>query len=81
MDRKRILVVEDDPAILKMTRARLEHEGFDVLEAICTASGRRRGKLGRFALQLGQLLKRAVTKLGGQGSQSARTGVGLVELG
>ncbi len=32
-DRKRILIGEDDPSILRMTRLRLQHEGFDVLEA------------------------------------------------
>jgi two-component system cell cycle response regulator len=31
--RKRILLVDDDPSILKMTRLRLEHEGYEVLVA------------------------------------------------
>ena len=31
--KKRILIAEDDPSILKMTRLRLEHEGYDVLAA------------------------------------------------
>ena len=32
--RRRILLVEDDPSVLKMTRLRLEHEGFDVVVAM-----------------------------------------------
>ena len=31
--KKRILIAEDDPSILKMTKLRLEHEGYDVLAA------------------------------------------------
>ncbi len=30
---KRVLLAEDDPAILKMTRLRLEHAGFEVVTA------------------------------------------------
>ena len=33
MSTTRILIAEDDPSILKMTRLRLEHEGFEVLTA------------------------------------------------
>ena len=33
MTRKRILIGEDDPSILKMTKFRLEHEGYDVIGA------------------------------------------------
>ncbi len=33
MARKRILLAEDDPSILKMTKLRLEYEGFDVIVA------------------------------------------------
>ena len=32
--RRRVLLVEDDPSVLKMTRLRLEHEGFDVVTAM-----------------------------------------------
>ena len=32
--RRRILLVEDDPSVLKVTRLRLEHEGFDVVVAM-----------------------------------------------
>ena len=32
MRRPRVLLVEDDPSVLKMTQLRLEHEGFDVTE-------------------------------------------------
>lgn len=32
--RQRVLLVEDDPSVLKMTRLRLEHEGFDVVIAM-----------------------------------------------
>jgi CheY-like chemotaxis protein len=31
IERKRILIAEDDPSILKMTKLRLEHEGYDVV--------------------------------------------------
>ena len=31
--KKRILVVEDNPSVLKMTKFRLEHEGYDVVTA------------------------------------------------
>jgi two-component system cell cycle response regulator len=31
--KRRILLAEDDAAVLKMTRLRLEHEGFDVIVA------------------------------------------------
>lgn len=31
--KRRILIGEDDPSVLKMTKARLEHEGYDVLTA------------------------------------------------
>ena len=34
MANKCILIGEDDESILKMTKYRLEHEGFDVLEAV-----------------------------------------------
>ena len=34
MAKKRILVVEDDPSVLKVTKVRLEHEGFDVVTAM-----------------------------------------------
>ena len=33
MAKKRILIAEDDPGILKMTMFRLEHEGYDVVAA------------------------------------------------
>lgn len=33
MTKKRILLAEDDPSVLKMTKARLEHEGYDVVAA------------------------------------------------
>ena len=33
MTKKRILIVEDDPSVLKMTSIRLRHEGYDVLTA------------------------------------------------
>ena len=33
MAKKRILIVEDDPDILKMTKLRLEHEGYDIVTA------------------------------------------------
>ena len=32
-DKKRILIAEDDPSILKMTKLRLEHEGYAVVSA------------------------------------------------
>lgn len=31
MTKKRILIAEDDPGILKMTKFRLEHEGYEVI--------------------------------------------------
>ena len=31
--KRRILIGEDDPSILRMTKARLEHEGYDVVTA------------------------------------------------
>ncbi len=31
MAKKRILIAEDDPGILKMTKFRLEHEGYEVI--------------------------------------------------
>lgn len=31
--KKRILLVEDDPSVLKMTKYRLEHEGYEVVSA------------------------------------------------
>jgi len=31
--KKRILIGEDDPSVLKITRLRLEYEGYDVVEA------------------------------------------------
>ena len=31
--KKRIMLVEDDPSVLKMTRVRLAHEGFEVVTA------------------------------------------------
>jgi len=34
MVKKRILIVEDDPSVLKVTKVRLEHEGFDVVTAM-----------------------------------------------
>jgi CheY-like chemotaxis protein len=34
--RRRVLLAEDDQAVLKMTRLRLEHEGFDV---VCATNG------------------------------------------
>lgn len=33
MSRKRILIAEDDPSVLKTTRLRLEHEGYMVVSA------------------------------------------------
>ena len=33
-DKKRILIAEDDPSILKMTRLRLEYEGYAVVAAL-----------------------------------------------
>ena len=33
-DKKRILIAEDDPSILKMTKLRLEHEGYAVVSAL-----------------------------------------------
>lgn len=33
MSKKRILICEDDLSILKMTKVRLEHEGYDVVTA------------------------------------------------
>ena len=33
MTKKRILIVEDNPGIRKMTQLRLEHEGYDVVTA------------------------------------------------
>ena len=33
MAKKRILIAEDDPSILKMTKLRLEHEGYEVITA------------------------------------------------
>ena len=34
MDKKRILIAEDEPNILKATRLRLEHEGYTVISAV-----------------------------------------------
>ena len=34
MDKKRILLVEDDASVLKLTKARLEFEGFEVVTAM-----------------------------------------------
>ena len=34
MSKPRILVGEDDPSILRMTKLRLEHEGYDVVTAM-----------------------------------------------
>jgi CheY-like chemotaxis protein len=34
MSKKRILIGEDDPSILKMTRVRLEYEGYEVITAV-----------------------------------------------
>ncbi len=31
---QRILIAEDDPSVLKMTRLRLQHEGFEVVVAV-----------------------------------------------
>jgi CheY-like chemotaxis protein len=33
MDKKRILIAEDDQSVLKVTKRRLEHEGFEVVTA------------------------------------------------
>ena len=33
MTKRRILLVEDDPSVRKVTQLRLEHEGFEVLVA------------------------------------------------
>ena len=33
MAKKRILIVEDEPGVLKVTKVRLEHEGYDVITA------------------------------------------------
>ena len=34
MVKKRILLVDDEPSVLKVTKARLEHEGYEVLVAV-----------------------------------------------
>ena len=34
MVKKRILIVEDEPSVLKVTKARLEHQGYEVLVAM-----------------------------------------------
>ncbi len=34
MSRTRILIAEDDPSIMKMTKLRLEHEGYEVVTAV-----------------------------------------------
>ena len=34
MTKKRILIVEDDPSVLKVTKIRLEHEGYEVVTAV-----------------------------------------------
>jgi len=34
MAKKRILIVEDEPSVLKVTKVRLEHEGYDVIAAM-----------------------------------------------
>ena len=34
MSKKRILICEDDLSILKVTKVRLEHEGYDVITAV-----------------------------------------------
>ncbi|MBI3011065.1 MAG: response regulator [Candidatus Omnitrophica bacterium] len=41
MAKKRILIVEDDASVLKMIRARLEHEGYEVLVAMDGAAALR----------------------------------------
>ena len=34
MAKQRILIGEDDPSVMKMTKLRLEHEGYDVVSAM-----------------------------------------------
>ena len=34
MAKKRVLLVDDEPSVLKVTKARLEHEGYEVLVAV-----------------------------------------------
>jgi DNA-binding response OmpR family regulator len=34
--KKRVLLADDDPSVVKMTKCRLEHEGYDVLTATNT---------------------------------------------
>ena len=34
MIKKRILIVDDEPSVLKVTKARLEHQGYEVLVAM-----------------------------------------------